>query len=214
MEKTGPKRTKEQRFADLAWLEKEMMQRGASTHELARRLNAIRDYTITHNQIAHDQKKLRERFKALVDRNIEAAKGLELRKLQEQEVELWEAWNRSKGEVTETSLRKRNTGAPEEKKEGDAEKPAPGQSETLIKKKTQYGDPAIMGRLLEIAAMRQRLLGLVTERVENVGPDGEAMPAPAQNVTVNVNAPIPEGVMPDELVEQALRKFYGASGAN
>ena len=143
------KRSAAQKAADLAFIEHWHI-RGETETQLAEMLRRERPYTLSRSQIHADLMKLKKQWQdaALTQRTAAVAK--ELAGLQEQERELWAAWEKSKLDATTTTT---------EFIGGDEPKDASG-TKTKVTVETRCGEPAYMRLLLDIRAQRRQLLGL------------------------------------------------------
>ena len=143
------KRSAAQKAADLAFIEHWHI-RGETETRLAEMLRRERPYMLSRSQIHADLMKLKKQWQdsALTQRTAAVAK--ELAGLQEQERELWAAWEKSKLDATTTTT---------EFIGGDEPKDASG-TKTKVTVETRCGEPAYMRLLLDIRAQRRQLLGL------------------------------------------------------
>ena len=124
--------------------------RGETETRLAEMLGRERPYTLSRSQIHADLMKLKKQWQdsALTQRTAAVAK--ELAGLEEQERELWAAWEKSKLDATTTTT---------EFVGSDEPKDARG-TKTKVTVETRCGEPAYMRLLLDIRAQRRQLLGL------------------------------------------------------
>jgi len=114
----------------------------------------------------------------------------ELQKLDAQEAELWEAWDKSKQDATTQSVETQNIGGedaaesatdePEQQGEGK-EKRKRGRPRTAMKKsiqkRTGTGNGQYQQLILQIQERRAKLLGLdAPKKTESSGPDGGPIP--------------------------------------
>ena len=144
------KRSAAQKAADLAFIEHWHI-RGETETRLAEMLRRERpSYTLSRSQIHADLMKLKKQWQdsALIQRTAAVAK--ELAGLEEQERELWAAWEKSKLDATTTTTEFIG-GAKPKRKRG---------TKTKVTVETRCGDPAYMRLLLDIRAQRRQLLGL------------------------------------------------------
>ena len=157
------KRTKEQREADAEVIAK-LSRRGYGTKMIAAEIAKIRDYTISYVQVSLDLKKIRAEWSKNALRDMDAIKQQELQGLEDQERELWAAWEKSKSPEEKQKQRVRTGGAGA----------GAGQlAERSTEKTEQCGDPAYMRLILDIREKRAKILGLnAPEKAELSGPDG------------------------------------------
>jgi hypothetical protein len=129
--------------------------------ELAQRLGVDR------STISRDLKVLNARWKEAAVRDLDAAKGQELERLDQLEREYWRAWEQSK-QPHETTTKEQTTTA-----EGERLKAG-------IRKEEQYGDPRYLAGVQWCVDKRCQLLGLDAPRkVAPTTPDGQQAWAPA-----------------------------------
>lgn len=151
--RTGGKRTVEQREADKRFCA-DLFVKGYTYRDIADRLNEFNrenglTYEVTYktvfcdiNQVLVEWKK--ERFDK-IDNYIQ----LELRKLDKMEVELWNAWENSKGSKRKTKI-----------KGGSIENSTTTGGELAERTlETKDGDPRFLDLLLKVQERRAKLLG-------------------------------------------------------
>jgi hypothetical protein len=109
--------------------------------ELAQRLG------VNRSTVSRDLKVLNVRWKESGVRDLDAAKGQELERIDLLEREAWDAWEKSK-KGRETTTTEQTTGG-----EGDRTKAA-------IRKEEQHGDPRYMASVQWCIEQRCKLLGL------------------------------------------------------
>lgn len=169
------KRSIGQKQADALFIERHHL-RGKGVREIAEMLSKERSYTLSHAQVALDLKKLRLAWQKEAVALVGEEKQKALRKLDILESECWEAWDKSKQAKTRTTLAKKTKAA----KGGVGESPAaPGAGESVQSAVsiTSPGDPAFVGKILDIHDRRARLLGLdAPVKQELSGPDGGPIP--------------------------------------
>lgn len=150
---SGGKRTAEQREADKRF-SAQLFVKGYTYRQIAEKLNEHNsenglNYTLTYKSIFMDIQQVlidwkKERFK-----NIDDYMQLELKKLDKIEVELWEAWERSKGSKRRTKI-----------KGGSISSGAASGGELAERTlETTDGDPRYLDLLLKVQERRAKLLG-------------------------------------------------------
>lgn len=99
-----PKRNKAQRENDLVFIAKQYL-KGKTQQEITDALAAARPYSLSRVQIRNDLRKIRDRWleSALIDYDKALAK--ELAKVDNLELEYWDAWVRSLAEKTTSTTR-------------------------------------------------------------------------------------------------------------
>jgi hypothetical protein len=146
--KHTPKRSKAQRESDLLFIERLWLRK--KTHaQIAEELNKVRPYTLSRQQVAFDCKKLLDRWRKDSAEMIAAAKTRELTGLDEQERELWEAWEKSKLDAERKTV---------EQTDGDGE--GGKRNRASVTKEGQCGDAVYQRLILDIRDRRAKLLGL------------------------------------------------------
>ena len=103
------KRTKAQREGDLARIA-ELYLSGTKQADIAATLG------VSQPQISYELKKLQKRWAASAIRNLDAAKGEELAKIDNLELEYWACWRKSGGEVKSKSVEREKIVLDEENK--------------------------------------------------------------------------------------------------
>jgi hypothetical protein len=122
--------------------------------ELAQRLGVDR------STISRDLKVLNGRWKEAAVRDLDAAKGQELERIDLLEQQYWAAWERSK-QGRETTTTEQVTG-----EDGDRTKAA-------IRKEEQHGDPRYLDGVQRCIEQRCKLLGLnAPQKIAPTTPDG------------------------------------------
>lgn len=180
--KFANKRTEAQRAIDLHFIEQRHI-RGATAARITTELNEQRPYKLSPSQIAHDLVEIRNLWEARTVATRNAQITRELAGLDEQETELWEAWEKSKKETIKQVVEQRTRGG--KARNGTTQR---------IEKELKHGDPAYMRLILEVRQQRAKLLGLnAPEKLEHTGADGEPL------------------FQPDPL--EALEKVYGPDAA-
>lgn len=153
------KRTKDQRELDLAFCSN-LFLRGYTYREISERLNEENarrgvGYTITKQMVYWDMQQLLIEWKRERMENIDDYVTQELRKLDKMEVELWEAWERSKtGKLREKN---RQNAKPRKVLEDGDNPEYYGYEETATE--TSAGNPRFLDLLLNVQQRRAKMLG-------------------------------------------------------
>lgn len=153
------KRTKDQREVDLAFCST-LFLRGYTYREISERLNEENarrgvGYTITKQMVYWDMQHLLIEWKRERMENIDDYVTQELRKLDKMEVELWEAWERSKtGKLREKN---RQNAKPRKVLEDGDNPEYYGYEETTTE--TSAGNPRFLDLLLNVQQRRAKMLG-------------------------------------------------------
>ena len=153
------KRTKDQRELDLAFCSN-LFLRGYTYREISERLNEENarrgvGYTITTQMVYWDMQQLLIEWKRERMENIDDYVTQELRKLDKMEVELWEAWERSKtGKLREKN---RQNAKPRKVLEDGDNPEYYGYEETTTE--TSAGNPRFLDLLLNVQQRRAKMLG-------------------------------------------------------
>lgn len=153
------KRTKDQRELDLAFCSN-LFLRGYTYREISERLNEENarrgvGYTITKQMVYWDMQQLLIEWKRERMENIDDYVTQELRKLDKMEVELWEAWERSKtGKLREKN---RQNAKPRKVLEDGDNPEYYGYEETTTE--TSAGNPRFLDLLLNAQQRRAKMLG-------------------------------------------------------
>jgi hypothetical protein len=156
------KRTQAERVADAVEIERWHL-KGKSEREIVRLLAEIRPYTLSQKQINYDLQKIRKEWMSASVAKVSEAIARELRGLQIQEDELWEAWERSKAEKIRRSAHTSKSGE------------VAGQTKQSLVNESQVGDPRFMALILEIRQQRRELLALdkiKPQKLELTGQNG------------------------------------------
>lgn len=151
--RTGGKRTVEQREADKRFCA-ELFVKGYAYRVIADRLNEFNhdnglEYSVTYKTVYMDIQQVlidwkKERFK-----DIDNYMQLELKKLDKIEVELWQAWENSKGSKRKTKI-----------KGGEINNQIASGGELAERTlETTDGDPRYLDLLLKVQERRAKLLG-------------------------------------------------------
>ena len=145
--KSGSRRTQEQRESDLVFIASMRIQR--KSHSTIRaELAKIRPYTISAATVINDIREIEDRWANtfMQGQTLTMFKVKELVKLEKYEEELWDAWQHSKtiGQITRKQL----------DKDGQPEKRG---SVALTKRD---GDPKFMELLLKVSERKSKILGL------------------------------------------------------
>lgn len=153
------KRTKDQREFDLVFCSN-LFLRGYTYREISERLNEENarrgvGYTITKQMVYWDMQQLLIEWKRERMENIDDYVTQELRKLDKMEVELWEAWERSKtGKLREKN---RQNAKPRKVLEDGDNPEYYGYEETTTE--TSAGNPRFLDLLLNVQQRRAKMLG-------------------------------------------------------
>lgn len=153
------KRTKDQRELDLVFCSN-LFLRGYTYREISERLNEENarrgvGYTITKQMVYWDMQQLLIEWKRERMENIDDYVTQELRKLDKMEVELWEAWERSKtGKLREKN--RQNANLRKELEDGDNPEYY-GYEETTTE--ASAGNPRFLDLLLNVQQRRAKMLG-------------------------------------------------------
>lgn len=153
------KRTKDQRESDLAFCSN-LFLRGYTYREISENLNEENarrgvGYTITKQMVYWDMQQLLIEWKRERMENIDDYVTQELRKLDKMEVELWEAWERSKtGKLREKN---RQNAKPRKVLEDGDNPEYYGYEETTTE--TSAGNPRFLDLLLNVQQRRAKMLG-------------------------------------------------------
>ena len=153
------KRTKDQREFDLAFCSN-LFLRGYTYKEMSERLNEENSrrgitYTISKQMVYWDMQQLLIEWKRERLENIDDYVTQELRKLDKMEVELWEAWERSKtGKLREKN---RQNAKPRKVLEDGDNPEYYGYEETTTE--TSAGNPRFLDLLLSVQQRRAKMLG-------------------------------------------------------
>lgn len=153
------KRTKDQREFDLAFCSS-LFLRGYTYREISERLNEENarrgvGYTITKQMVYWDMQQLLIEWKRERMDNIDDYVTQELRKLDKMEVELWEAWERSK--TGRTREKNRQNAKPRKVLEDGDNPEYYGYEETTME--TSAGNPRFLDLLLNVQQRRAKMLG-------------------------------------------------------
>lgn len=113
------------------------------------------DVGVSESQITLDLKAIREEWKDSAIRDFDAAKAVELAKIDGLEREHWLAWEKSKTDYTKRSVKRKNVLSPE----GDA---IPGTTAEERKKEKiiSFGDPRFLAGVMDCIKKRCDILGL------------------------------------------------------
>ncbi len=95
------KRSTAQREADLPEIATDWVM-GFTLREIAARLNARRDYSLSFQTIANDVKTIVARWREASTASVAEAKAVELARLAEVERQAWQAWEASQQEAVRT----------------------------------------------------------------------------------------------------------------
>lgn len=118
-----------------------MYRRGMLQSDIARK------FSVDQSNISRDLKKIRSEWLESRVRDFDAAKEIELQKIDEVERQAWAAWERSVGVVERRTTRKKDAGEISE-------------SEATIVKVDQAGDPRYLQTVLDCIQRRCKILGL------------------------------------------------------
>jgi hypothetical protein len=156
---TKNKRTKAQRENDLLFIS-DLYVKNYSYRAIADKLNEVRPYSITFQQVSYDVKKLLEQWQAEHNEKIDAYKIEQLKKLDQLESEYWQAWERSKEEFRKKTIKGKKTGG----------KATP--TEQTLHTEERNGNPAYLAGVERCIERRAKLLGLTVDKVEHSGEVG------------------------------------------
>lgn len=160
--------------------------------KLNEHLVSINRPKLSRAQIAADLKQVEDAWRAEREFHVTHLRDRDLQKLDADELQLVEAWEKSKLPTVKKKFKNVTAGAPP--KEGEAA-PA-GRTERAGEEVSSYGDPAIYAQILRVRELRARICGwLAPVKVTATGPDGGPMPVgagavPIVHVTI---APPPPG---------------------
>ena len=151
--RTGGKRTVEQREADKRFCA-ELFVKGYTYRQMADKLNEYNhenglEYTLTYKSVFMDIQQVLAEWKKERFKDIDNYMQLELKKLDKIEVELWQAWENSKGSKRKTKIKNGtiNNGI------------ATGGELAERTLETTDGDPRYLDLLLKVQERRAKLLG-------------------------------------------------------
>ena len=151
--RTGGKRTVEQREADKRFCA-ELFVKGYAYRVIADRLNEYNhenglEYNVTYKTVFMDIQQVLVEWKKERFKDIDNYMQLELKKLDKMEVELWQAWENSKGSKRKTKIKNGtiNNGI------------ATGGELAERTLETTDGDPRYLDLLLKVQERRAKLLG-------------------------------------------------------
>ncbi len=150
------KRSKSQREADLPEIARDWIQ-GHTLREIAARLNARRDYSLSFQTIANDTKCILTRWRESATTSIGEHKAIELARLNELEREAWAAWRGSKQPAVRALAE-------------DSSGPEGGRIRNQTVTETKR-DPRFLAIIRDTIAARVKLLGLdgdFAERLEKL----------------------------------------------
>ena len=150
---SGGKRTVEQREADKRFCA-ELFVKGYTYRQMADKLNEYNhenglEYTLTYKSVFMDIQQVLAEWKKERFKDIDNYMQLELKKLDKIEVELWQAWENSKGSKRKTKIKNGtiNNGI------------ATGGELAERTLETTDGDPRYLDLLLKVQERRAKLLG-------------------------------------------------------
>ncbi len=194
--RTSGKRTAEQRDADKRFCT-ELFVKGYTYRQIAEELNEHNremgmEYTLTYKTIYEDINAVLIEWKKERFENIENYIQLELKKLDKMEIELWQAWERSKAGKRKTKI----IGG--EIKNGTLK----GGMVDNRQLEDTSGDPRYLDLLLKVQDRRAKLLGYnapIKFSVESQPPKEEA---PIEQYDISV--------IPDEMIIQMAYKMQDA----
>lgn len=118
-----------------------MYRRGMTQVAIAKELD------INQSNISRDLKQIRSEWLESRVKDFDAAKEIELQKIDEVERQAWAAWERSVGVVERRTTRKKDAGDRSE-------------SEATVVKTDQAGDPRFLQNVLDCIQRRCKILGL------------------------------------------------------
>lgn len=157
----GNKRTKAQKEYDIAFCSN-LFLKGYTYVEIANALNQdLRkrnlDYSISYQMVFYDMKQALIEWKNERLENVDEYITAELRKLDKMEVELWNAWEKSK--AGKERIKKRKSARPNKPlTENEATHDWYGYDESM--NETSAGNPRFFDLILNVQQRRAKLLGL------------------------------------------------------
>lgn len=158
-EKYTPKRSTPEREADFVEIAR-LYCRGLTHQEIADWLNANRPYRLSRGSISKDVTEIFSRWEQSVKADVERFKLHELGKLDVMEREYWDAWERSKLDVT---FKSQTTNASDEK-------------HSTVSKTSRDGNPAFLQGVMACIDQRCRILGIYAPtKIEATGANGGPM---------------------------------------
>lgn len=143
----GPKRTPTQRENDLQRIAA-LYLRGKRQADIAQELG------IAQQQVSYDLKEIHKRWRESTLIDINEAKQRELARIDELEIEYWDAWRRSCEEKTKTRTEKAATGA----------------TKASVEKDTMLGNPAYLAGVQWCIERRCKIFGIdAPDKTEHSG---------------------------------------------
>lgn len=173
--RTAPKRSRGQRAKDLVDIAK-LYSRKKSHEEIKQWLNLNRPYKVTRQQVTYDLADIREQWRDEHKSYLQSALYEELKKIDRIEAEAWDAWDRSKGEITRVHQEK------EELPPSDSGRNLTGgakreRTKATVTKEISHGDTNYMHTIQWCVDRRAEILGLkAAAKLELSGPDGGPIP--------------------------------------
>lgn len=154
---TGPKRTPDEVLRDRAEITRLNME-GKTQNEIIAALGGIRDYKLSVQTIARDLKAVRLEWLNTSVENYEKTALIELARIDREEAEAWDAWERSKRPII-----RRKTG--ESAKGPIDERTCDEYEDGTIAERD--GNPAFLQRLESIRQRRCAILGFPAQQRSN-----------------------------------------------
>lgn len=175
----------------------ELYKRGMSVRKIAKEVQARLqlDRTPSTQTIFADIQLLLSEWREYRITNTDELAQLELERIDDAIVELWDAWNKSKEDYEQTQAKQK--GAPTVGKDGK-KKNNIYQTEQQKKEIRKYGDVSYISEIRQQLQERRKLLGLyAAEKKELTGANGTALNPPATN-----------SVKVEDLSEEELEVLY------
>ncbi len=165
---TSQKRTKGDKDRDYAFIS-DLYCKGYEFREIAKKLNTVNPYSLSHVQVFNDVKLIVARWREYAAQAIDVLKAEELSKINKLEKTYWEAWERS--------LKPRLTKSKEI--DGTPRKNAlPGEEQYTITKQKKYereeesdGNPAYIAGIQWCVNKRCEILGLDAPKKKQLSGD-------------------------------------------
>jgi hypothetical protein len=168
------KRTPFQREEDLVQITRLYLQ-GRTQRDIAEVVG------VSQGQVNHDLKLIQQRWRESSIMDMNEAKQKELARIDEVEIQFWEAWERSKSERTRAR----------QESDGKSKDGKPNVVRATMEKEQRDGNPAFLAGVMSCIERRCKLLGLdAPAKSELTGKDGGP-------------------VQVDAIVKSAIEKAYG-----
>lgn len=186
------RRMKLQRMEIIAPLYK----RGWTIKRIAEEVRTRLNTTVSTRTIWNDINTMLDEWRAWRIQDVDKRLQLELERIDDCVSELWDQWEKSKEDYTQTHDRK--IGVPVKTDAGAGRTPDNGETtiETVRREHTEsnavaLGNPAYMAEIRQQLAERRKLLGLyAATKTEVTGKDGTALIPPASMTTEDIEAEI------------------------